>query len=257
MTDNAAATFAHADRHHEGGPPPVRLGSPETQRLYVRDWTAFETWCAASGQTPLPASAATVAAFLATATPSLSAGTLTRRVSAIAARHRQSGFVAPTRDHLVKEVLRAARRGATPRQKPQLASAQLLRLAIDCGGDLPGLRDRALLLLAASGFGPAALVGLDAEHISFTAIAVELSVDPGAHGIDCFRLRCEGDRSRCPVQALRDWLQISDTRFGPVFRKIDRWGNIEHRRFNIAAVRQIVRRRSRRRLRHAGKAVAP
>jgi hypothetical protein len=41
-----------------------------------------------------------------------------------------------------------------------------------------------------------------------------------------------------------------------VFRKIDRWGNIEHRRFDIAAVRQIVRRRSRRRLRHAGKAAA-
>jgi hypothetical protein len=222
----------------------------------VRDWTAFETWCAANGQTPLPASAATIAAFLAATTPNLSAGTLTRRVSAIAARHRQSGFVAPTRDHLVKEVLRAARSDTTPRQRPQMAPAQLLRLAIDCGGDLTGLRDRALLLLATSGLGPAALVGLDAEHIRFTAIAAELRVDPAGDGVDCIGLRCEGDRGRCPVQALRDWLQISDTRFGPVFRKIDRWGNIEHRRFNVAAVRQIVRRRSRRRLRHAGKAAA-
>jgi hypothetical protein len=55
-------------------------------------------------------------------------------------------------------------------------------------------------------------------------------------------IACDADRSRCPVRALRDWLQVSDTQFGAVFRKIDRWDNIEHRRFSIAAVRQIVTR---------------
>jgi hypothetical protein len=40
-------------------------------------------------------------------------------------------------------------------------------------------------------------------------------------------------------------------------RDADRWGNIEHRRFSVAAVRQIIRRRTRRRARRAGKATAP
>ena len=52
----------------------------------------------------------------------------------------------------------------------------------------------------------------------------------------------------CPVQALRRWLDLSDTRFGPVFRKIDRWGTIEHRRLGTDAIRRIFfsRRRPRR-----------
>jgi site-specific recombinase XerC len=238
-------------------PRSARPESPETQRLYARDWTAFTTWCAATRQTALPASAATVAAFLAQAGSRHSVGTLARRVSAIAARHRQHGFVAPTRDPLVKTVLHAARRSGTPRHKPSPAPAQLMRLAGACGGDLAGLRDRALLLLAASGLAAGALVGLDAEHIRFSASAAELSIDPSGDGVGGLTLRCDADRGRCPVQALRDWLQASDTQFGPVFRKIDRWGNIEHRRFDSAAVRQIVRRRSRRRMRPAGKAAAP
>jgi site-specific recombinase XerC len=256
MTEGQATALAPAGSPDGLALRSARAESPETRRLYARDWTAFETWCAATRQTALPASAATVVAFLAEAVPGRSVGTLARRVSAIAARHRQHGFVAPTRDHAVKAVLHAARRSATPRHKPPPA-AQLVRLAGACGGDLAGLRYRALLLLAASGLGPAALVGLDAEHIRFTAIAAELTVAATSHGIGSLTLRCEADRGRCPVQALRDWLQASDTQFGPVFRKIDRWGNIEHRRFDLAAFRQIVRRRTRRRAHRTGKAAAP
>jgi hypothetical protein len=241
---------------------PVRPAAAETLRLYALDWTSFETWCTAAGVTPLPATAATVAAFLTEAAASLSAGTLARRASAIAARHRQRGVAVPTLDPAVKAVLRTARRNAAPRRAPGPAPAQLMRLAAACGGDLTGLRDRALLLLAAGGLGPAALVGLDVEHIRFTARAAELTIDDAsdrAHEKDWvgrITVRCDADRGRCPVQALRDWLQTSDTRFGPIFRKIDRWGNIEHRRFAISAVRQIVCRRTRRRARRAGQAIA-
>jgi site-specific recombinase XerC len=234
---------------------PVRSVSAETQRLYLRDWSTFETWCAATGRTALPADPVAIASFLTEAAPRLSAGALARRVSAIAARHRQRGFAVPTLDRTVKAVLRTARRNAAPRRTPGPTPAQLLRLAGACGGDLIGLRDRALLLLmAVSGRGPAALVGLDVEHIRLTATAAEVILDGTGERL---AIACDADRSRCPVQALRDWLQISDTQFGPVFRKIDRWGNIEHRRFSIAAVRQIIRRRSRRRARRAGKATAP
>jgi site-specific recombinase XerC len=266
VTDDETAATARAADHRSGPdpPPPSRARSPvrpagaETRRLYARDWISFETWCAAMQRTPLPASAATVAAFLTEAAPSLSAGALARRASAIAARHRARGFAAPTRDRAVKAVLRTARRNAAPRRAAQPTPAQLTRLAGACGGDLTGLRDRALLLLmAASGLGPATLVGLDVEHIRFTATAAEVIFDADGDRVGHLAIPCDADRSRCPVQALRDWLQISDTRFGPVFRKIDRWGNVEHRRFSIAAVRQIVRRRTRRRARRAGKATAP
>jgi hypothetical protein len=56
-------------------------------------------------------------------------------------------------------------------------------------------------------------------------------------------------RRICPVSALEDWLRASDTRFGPVFRKIDRWGNVEHRRLGADAIRRILARRTPRRQR--------
>ena len=38
--------------------------------------------------------------------------------------------------------------------------------------------------------------------------------------------------------------RVSETRFGPVFRKIDRWGSVEHRRLGADAVRRILDRRT-------------
>jgi len=45
---------------------------------------------------------------------------------------------------------------------------------------------------------------------------------------------------------LQDWLRASQCRFGQVFCKVDRWGNVEHRRLGADAVRRILRRRVRR-----------
>ncbi len=180
MPDDRTAAPVPPAAHHRGPEPPsaIRRASAETLRLYARDWTAFETWCAAMRQTALPADPVAVAAFLTEAAPRLSFGALARRASAIAAQHRARGFAVPTADRAVKAVLRTARRTAAPRHAPPPTPAQLVRLAAACGGDLTGLRDRALLLLMATcGSGPAALVGLDAEHIHLTANTAELTLD--------------------------------------------------------------------------------
>jgi hypothetical protein len=62
-------------------------------------------------------------------------------------------------------------------------------------------------------------------------------------------IACGATLASCPVQALRDWLEASGTRFGPVFRKIDRWGSIEQRRLGTDAIRRILARRTPRRRR--------
>lgn len=48
----------------------------------------------------------------------------------------------------------------------------------------------------------------------------------------------------CPVRVLETWIEASDCRFGQVFRKIDRWGTVEHRALGDDAVRTILRRRA-------------
>ena len=260
MTADAGAGLLQAERvdvrirsRRSKGP-----ASPETLRLYAADWTSFETWCATAGQAALPADAATVAAFLSAGTASLSAGALARRVSAISLKHRQQGFGSPTVNETVKAVLRAARRDASPRRRRGPTPVQLTRMAAACGGDLAGLRDRALLLLRAiAGLGPSVLVGLDVEHLQFAATELTLSLDADGEPMSRVTVPSAADRSVCPVQALRDWLHVSGTQFGPVFRKIDRWGSVEHRRLAVGSIRAIVGRRISPRLRRSLKTAAP
>jgi len=237
----------------DGRPKASALGrsrAPETARLYRADWATFAAWCDEAGVAALPAAPATVASFLGAAAARLSAGALGRRAAAIADQHRRSGLASPAADPAVRAILRATRRAARgARRAPPLRPAQLVRMATACPGDLTGLRDRALLLLMAAGLGRLALVGLDVERLRFTPAAVELTFrgDPVCQ----VAIACGAHPSACPVQALRDWLGASDTRFGPVFRKIDRWGNVEHRRLGADAMRLVLARRSSRRDRKA------
>ena len=241
-------------------PEPARR-SAETARLYAMDWKTFTLWCEAAGLAALPAAPATVAGFLAAAgAGTCGAGALGRRAAAIADRHRQLGLPSPAADQAVRAILRAARRAATPRRPPPRRPAQLMRMA----ATLPrrsrrDSRSRPAAARRRRFFPRAALVGLDAEQLHFTATAVELAIPEARPDGDLLR-RVEIPRSAtlatCPVRALQDWPRSSDTRFGPVFRKIDRWGTIEHRRLGTDALRRILARRTPRRSRRPGKAAA-
>lgn len=115
-------------------------------------------------------------------------------------------------------------------------------MAARCPGDLAGLRDRALLLLAAAGLDAERLLGLNHEHVRFTAQGAALAVSSAGtgEGVAIARLASPA----CPLRALEDWLRSSGTRFGPVFCKVDRWGNVEHRRLRADALPRIWRRRA-------------
>ena len=118
-------------------------------------------------------------------------------------------------------------------------------MAARCPGDLAGLRDRALLLLSAAGLDAERLLALDREHVRFTVQGAVLAVpgagsEVGGKEVVVARLASVA----CPVRALQDWLGRSDAWFGPVFRKVDHWGNVEHRRLHPDALRRIWRRRA-------------
>jgi hypothetical protein len=117
----------------------------------------------------LPADPDTITAYLASLAETMSYGTLMRRLAAIAHQHRQHGFAAPAINPTGKALLRAVRGAAVPRRRPQPASGLLARMVTTCPGDLAGLRDRALLLLAAgTGLGRT-VVSLDAQRVALVA----------------------------------------------------------------------------------------
>ena len=243
---------------------PRRVRALETQRLYAADWASFVTWCQAQRQGSLPATPDVVAHYLADLSGTLSSGALSRRACAIADRHRRAGHASPCADEAVRDVLRAARGAAAPRlgarrsssvnaltaflrrdaQRTPAAAARLVRMAVRCPGDLAGLRDRTLLLLAAAGVGGEQLLALDHEHVHLGHGQTRL-VLPGRQGrADTVIVLARAPGLSCPVQALDAWLHASDTRFGPVFRKVDRWSNVEHARLRPDGLRRIWQRRA-------------
>jgi site-specific recombinase XerD len=252
---DAEAHQATADRAafasdiQPAAPPARRSPAPETLRLYASDWAAFVTWCRFAGATTLPAAPAIVAAYLTALGERLSAGALARRAAAIAAQHRSHGLASPASDLAVTTLLRRARRTATRRRALPPTGTRLTRMATACPADLAGLRDRALLLLAAAGLGRAALIGLDVEQVHFMEAGVDLVFHSQAGAERTVTVRRIASLGACPVRALKNWMDASDSRFGAVFRKVDRWGNVEHRRLGTDAIRRILARRARRRTR--------
>ena len=136
----------------------------------------------------------------------------------------------------MRVVLRKARRAAPRRTRAAAPdAATLIRLADACRGDLAGQRDRALLLLLAAGLGRAAIVALQAEQLRFTERGLEMQ----GH-----RLTRAALAAPCPVRAIEQWLRVSATRYGPVFRKVNRWGQLEHAALGTDAIRLILARRT-------------
>ena len=250
---------------------PVVDPTPTTLKLYAGDWAHFVAWCRAQHRPSLPASSDTLAAYLVDCAPGLSRGALGRRRSAVSTMHRQAGLPTPLLNATTHKALRSAALPNGSRASSSPTGAGLVRMAARCPRDLSGLRDRALLLLAAATLPPRPrggrttgsvdpvgdttepasvarlfVLALDAEHVRFTPTGMDLQLrtrTDEAVPSRTITLTRALTAATCPVRALEEWLRNSDTAFGPVFRKVDRWGNVEHGRLGPDAWHRILARR--------------
>ena len=215
-----------------------------TRRAYLSDLRHFEAWGGS-----LPASPATIAAYLAAHADSLSVATLVRRLASISKAHRAQGLSNPTRSELVRATLRGikrTRRCAQRQAKPLLREDLLL--VLDAIGDgLKDIRDRALLLIGfAAALRRSELVALDVADIEHVRRGIVLHLprsktDQDGQG---HKIAIPFGRTRwCPVAALDAWLQASGISEGAIFRPVDRHGRVHNARLSGEAVSIIVRER--------------
>jgi integrase len=218
-------------------------------RHFEIDWGGF-----------LPASADSVARYLAHHAETHSANTLRQRLAALAQWHIEQGFPDPTKAPIVRKTLRGIR-ALHPSQekqaKPLLLNqieqvAQRLGAAVldarrrrNRGDELRHLRDRSLLLLGFwRGFRGDELTRLLVEHVE---------VVPG-EGMTCYFPITKGDRQNegstfrapalsrlCPVDAFLAWTTAAQLSQGPAFRAIDRWGHISDRGLHSDSVIPLLR----------------
>lgn len=226
--------------------------SENTRLAYAADWQDFAAWCTAAGLASLPAAAETVAAYLAALARTHAVATLRRRLVSIAKAHRIAGHTGFWAAHpVISETLRGITRtrGRPQRRAAALTTPEIRRLVATCGPDLAGLRDRALVLLGyAAALRRAELVAVEVEHLKFDAQGLRLHIprskgDQAGEGEELGVPRGQR-RDTCPVRAIEAWMVASEAQYGPLFRKVNRWGGLEPGRLHPSSVRQILLRRA-------------
>ena len=137
-------------------------------------------------------------------------------------------------------------KGAAQDAKAALVTEDIREMVETLPDNLKGARDRALLLLGFAGaFRRSELVGLDVADLEFVKEGVRVTIrrsktdqegEGRVVGIP-FGSRIE----TCPVRSLEAWGEASQIETGPVFRSINRHGQIQPGRLSGAAVAQVVK----------------
>ncbi|MBN9756018.1 Integrase [Pseudonocardia sp. Ae406_Ps2] len=227
--------------------------SPNTRRGYASDWREFSGWCARNGHAPLPAAPEALSGYITElAGAGAKVGTISRRLSSIRFVHVMRDLPDPTDARRVTAVWEGIRRthGAPPVRARALMPPDLDDVVAACGSgtDLAGLRDRALLLVGFfSALRRSELAGLTvadvAEHPRGRVLSIPRSkTNPYGTEPELVVLPHAHRAARCPVTALRTWLEAAGITEGPVLRKVTRGNRVTDRPLHPESVNEIVQR---------------
>jgi site-specific recombinase XerD len=232
---SSAATYAQAEK------------ADATRRAYRSDFEDFRTWCERRKLEQLPASPATVAAYIAVlADRGLKASTIARRIASIRFAHRLKGLDSPTDAEQVRAVLRGIRRSigsAVARKAPATADAVRAMLR-RIPRTLAGKRDRALLLIGfAAALRRSELVDLKVNALERVPEGLLVHIrrsktDQMGEGHQVAVAR--GGKLKV-IEALEEWLGACGITEGPIFRAIGKSGRISAEGLTGASVALIIK----------------
>ena len=251
--DASAQRLAPLARTTERARDYIKEGkAPNTRRAYAADWRDFRAWCVLHGRPSLPASPETVAFYLSDLAERCKTSTLQRRLAAISQAHQAAGQNAhevPTKPATVRAVMSGIRRtkGTAQRGKAAAVTAVVRAMVEGTPDRLLGARDRALLLLGFSGaFRRSELVALDVEDLEFTGDGLVVTQRRGKTDQEGagrkIGIPFGGKPDTCPVRAVREWLDVAAIMSGPVFRSVNRHGQVQPGRLSDKAVAIVVKR---------------
>ena len=228
----------------------IRASKAEnTLRGYQTDWRHFCAWCDShGGLSPLPATPDSVAAYIAECAEHLKPGSIQRRLNAIAEAHKAAGLDSPTHAGIVRNTLKGIQRtlGTAPAQKAAALTDDIRAMVDATDAGIIGARDRALILLGFAGaFRRSELVGLNVEDCGF-----------GKDGLTVTLRRSKTDQTgegrrvgipygsnpdTCPVRSLQEWIAQAGVTAGPLFRSINRHGQVQAGRLSGIDIARIVK----------------
>ncbi|PUA20701.1 tyrosine-type recombinase/integrase [Glaciimonas sp. PCH181] len=196
----------------------------------------------------LPGDEATILRYLLGHAELLNPRTLALRLTALSQWHSQQNFPDPAATPTVrKTLLGIQRKNGQPARKAKALPVEDMALivsALQKLGTLKALRDNALLQIAYFGaYRRSEVVQLQVEHITWEPEGLLLTLprsktDQKGEGV--IKAIPFGDQTCCPPTALRAWITAAEITSGPLFKSINKWGQIGEEAMHEASLNGIL-----------------
>ena len=227
--------------------------SVNTVRAYKSDFEDFTLFCIKNGLKSLPTEPKIVSLYLTyLSSKNVRTSTIKRRLVSIGVIHKMKGHYLDTKHPIIVENFMGIKRlkGISQNGKKPLLINDLKEI-IDVINkqeepDLKKLRNKALLLLGfAGGFRRNELVSLNFEDLDFVFEGVKIKIKRSKtdqfgegfmKGIPHFE-----NYLYCPVKNLKNWLNISKIKKGPIFVRFSKGVNLTNIRLTDQSVALIIK----------------
>jgi integrase len=219
--------------------------SSNTRRAYRSDLRHFIAWGGL-----IPSTDHVIAKYLADHAASLSMATLARRLVTIGNAHTTRGLPSPVNSELVRLTFRGIRHrhGLRQRQVAPVMRRDLLAMIGCLDESLSAKRDRALLLIGFAGaFRRSEIVSIlfkDVQRVPEGIVITLRRSKTDQEGKGRQVGIPNGTGQLCPVRALDEWLRASGISAGPIFRPVNRHGQLGRGALCGQAVALIVKERA-------------
>ncbi|WP_324764930.1 site-specific integrase (plasmid) [Sinorhizobium meliloti] len=189
-------------------------------------------------------------------------GTVRRRLTSWSILTRWRGltgsFGAPSLKSALRLAVKASNRPRQSKSKKAVTSDVLVKLLEACAGDrLVDFRDSALLLtaFASGGRRRSEVAGLRVEDLEDEEPVRADPNDKTSPPLPCLSIRLGRTKTTAadddehvlligrPVTALKRWLAEAQIKDGPVFRRVDQWGNVDRRALTPQSINLILKSR--------------
>ena len=223
-----------------------------TLRAYKSDFKDFSGFCAKHGFDSLPTEPKVVSLYLTHLSKNSKISTLRRRLVSIGMVHKLKGHYLDTKHPIIIENLLGIKRvkGSYQKGKKPILINHLKSIInvideqkID---EIKKARDKALLLVGfAGGFRRTELISIDHEDLEFVTEGVKIIIKRSktdqfgegmTKGIPYF-----SNQKYCPVNNLKKWLELSNIKSGPIFRRFAKGSVLTNYRLTDQSVVLIIK----------------
>jgi len=227
--------------------------SINTVRAYKSDFRDFELFCAKNGFKSLPTDPRVVSLYLThMSTKDVKMSTLKRRLVSIGVIHKIKGHYLDTKHpSIIENIMGIKRRkGSIQKGKKPILINNLKQLinAIDHynNDEIKKLRDRSIILIGfAGGFRRNEIVSLNYEDLDFVSEGLKINIrksktDQFGEGL-VKALPYFNNLQYCPVLSLKKWIEVSNIKSGPLFRRFSKGSKLTENRLTDQTVALLIK----------------